>query len=47
MVDLSKRTWKLHTEIRITLYAVNCPNSKYINGFLGVFYDGFAVADWA
>jgi len=47
MVDLSKRTWKLHTEIRNTLYAVDCPNSKYSNGFLGVFYDGCTVADWA
>jgi hypothetical protein len=44
MVDLSKRTWKLHTEIRNTLYAVDCPNSKYSNGFLGVlFCDGFTV----
>jgi len=47
MVDLNKRTWKLRTEIRNTVYPVAGPNSKYSNGFWGVFYDGFTVADSA
>jgi len=47
MGDLSKRTWKLRTEITNIVYAVDGPNSKYSNGFWGLFYDGFTVADSA